>query len=89
MLGLFIRVLEKGKYLCNKMAELATEVDDGFSFDLYTGVPLWAENREVVTLRNTGCDKSTSQSLKPGQKLRCLSTTVRRRDEMNAVSSGS
>ena len=36
---LFIRVLERGKFLCNKMAELVTEVEesveDGFSFDLY------------------------------------------------------
>ena len=64
--SLVYQVLEKGKFLFNKMAELATEVDDGFSFDLYTGVPSWVENREVVTLRNTSCDKSTSQSSKPG-----------------------
>ena len=43
MFGLFIRVLERGKVLCYKMAELVTEVEqsveDGFSFDLYTGIP--------------------------------------------------
>ena len=48
------------------MAELVKEVEesveDGFSFDLYIGIPLWVENREVVTLRNTSCYKSTSQS---------------------------
>ena len=66
MFGLFIRVLERGKILCNKMAELVTEVEesveDGFSFDLYTGISSLVENREVVTLRNTSCYKSTSQS---------------------------
>ena len=70
MFGLFVRVLERGKFLCNKMAELVTEsvaeveesVVDGFSFDLYTGILSWIENREVVTLRNTSCYKSTSQS---------------------------
>ena len=55
MFGLFIRVLERGKFLCNKMAELITEVkesvEDGFSFDLYRGIPSWVENREVVTLK--------------------------------------
>ena len=59
MFGLFVRVLERGKFLCNKMAELFV---DGFSFDLYTGILSWVENREVVTLRNTSCYKSTSQS---------------------------
>ena len=53
MFGLFIRVLERGKFLSNKMAELVTEVEelveDGFSFDLYTGIPSWIENREVIT----------------------------------------
>ena len=66
MFGLFIRVLLRGKFLCNKMAELIKEVEelveDGFSFDLYTGISLWFENREVVTLRNTSCYKLTSQS---------------------------
>ena len=66
MLGLFIRVLERGKCLCNKIGELVTEVEesveDGVLFDLYTGSPSWVENREVVTLRKTSCYKSTSQS---------------------------
>ena len=66
MFGLFVRVLERGKLLCNKMAELVAEVEesivDGFSFDLYTGILSWDENREVVTLRNTNCYKLTSQS---------------------------
>ena len=66
MFGLFIRVLERGKFLCNKMAELVAEVEesveDGVSFDLYTGILSWVENREVVALRNTSCCKSTSQS---------------------------
>ena len=62
MFGLFIRVLERGKFLCNKMADLVTEVKNGFSFDLYTGIPSWVENPEVVTLRNPSCDKLTSQS---------------------------
>ena len=48
------------------MAELVPEVEesavDGFSFDLYTGILSWVGNREVVTLRNTSCHKSTSQS---------------------------
>ena len=65
MFGLFVRVLERGKFLY-KMAELVAEVEesvvDGFSFDLYTGILSWVENREVVTLRNTSCYKSTSQS---------------------------
>ena len=34
MFGLFVRVLERGKFLCNKMAELVAEVEesvvDGF-----------------------------------------------------------
>ena len=66
MFDLFIGVLERSKFLCNKMAELGKEVEesveDGFSFDLYTGIPSWVENREVVTLRNTSCYKCTSQS---------------------------
>ena len=66
MIGLFVRVLERGKFLCNKMAELVAEVEesvvDGFSFDLYTGILSWAENREVVTLRNTSSYEWTSQS---------------------------
>ena len=66
MFGLFIRVLERGKFLCNKMAELVAEVEEsavgGFSFDLYTGILSWVENREVVTLRNASCYKLTSQS---------------------------
>ena len=66
MLGLFVRILERGKFLCNKMAELVAEVEesvvDGFSIDLYTGILLWVENREVVMLRNTSRYKSTSQS---------------------------
>ena len=66
MFGLYVRVLERGKCLCNKMVELVAEVEesvvDGFSFDLYTGILSWVENREVVTLRNTSCFKSTSQS---------------------------
>ena len=49
MFGLFVRVLERGKFLCNKMAELVTEVEesvvDGFSFDLCTGILSWVENR--------------------------------------------
>ena len=35
---------------------------DGCSFDLYTGILSWVENLEFVTLRNTSCYKSTSQS---------------------------
>ena len=66
MFGLFIRVLERGKFVCNKMAEFVAEVEesvvDGFSFDLYTGILSWVENREVVTLRSTSCYKSMSQS---------------------------
>ena len=63
MFGLFVRVLERGKFLYNKMAELVAEVEvDGCSFDLYTGILSWVENREFVTLRNTNCYKSTSQS---------------------------
>ena len=57
MFGLFIGVLERSKVLCNKIAELFKEVEesveDGFSFDLYTEIPSWVENCEVVTLRNT------------------------------------
>ena len=38
MFGLFIGVLERSKFLCNKMAELVKEdkksVEDGFLFDL-------------------------------------------------------
>ena len=56
MFGLFVRVLERGKFLYNKMAELIAEVEesvvDGCSFDLYTGILSWVENREFVTLRN-------------------------------------
>ena len=52
MSGLFIRVLERGKVLCNKMAELVKEVEesveDGFSFDLYTGTPSWVEIRKLL-----------------------------------------
>ena len=66
MFGLFIGVLVRGKFLCNKMAELVKmveeSVEDGFSFDLNTGIPSWVENREVVTPKNTSCCKSTSQS---------------------------
>ena len=66
MFGLFLSVVERGKFLYNKMAELVAEVEesviDGFSFDLYTGILLWVENREVVMLRNTSRYKSTSQS---------------------------
>ena len=66
MFGLFVRVLERGKFLYNKMPELVAGVEesvvDGFSFDLYTGILLWVENREFITLRNTSCYKSTSQS---------------------------
>ena len=66
MFGLYVRVLERGKRLCNKIVELVAEVEesvvDGFSFDLYTGILSWVENREVVTLRNTSCFKSTPQS---------------------------
>ena len=66
MFGLFVRVLERSKFLCNKMAELVAEVEesvvDGFSFDLYAGILSCVENREVVTLRKTSCYKSTSQS---------------------------
>ena len=40
MFGLFIGVLERSKFLCNKMAEVGKEVEesveDGFSFDLCT-----------------------------------------------------
>ena len=52
MVGLFIMVLERGKFVYNKMAALITEVEDGFSFDLYTGLPSSVENRKVVTVRN-------------------------------------
>ena len=38
--------------------EVEESVEDGFSFDLYTGIPSWVENREVVRLRNTSCYKS-------------------------------
>ena len=66
MFGLVVRVLEKGKFLYKKMAELVAEVEesvvDGFSFDLYTGILSWVENRKFVTLRSTSCYKSTSQS---------------------------
>ena len=66
MFGLFVRVLERGKFLCNKMAELVAEVKesviDGFLFDLYTGILSWVQNHKVVTLRNTSCYKSMSQS---------------------------
>ena len=48
MFGLFVRVLERGKFLYNKMAELVAEVEesvvDGCSFDLYTGILSWVEN---------------------------------------------
>ena len=66
MFGLFVRVLERGKFLYNKMAELVVEVEEsavgGFSFDLYTGILSWVENREGITIRNTSCYRSTSQS---------------------------
>ena len=66
MFGLFVRVLERGKFLFNKMAELVAKVEesvvDGFSFDLYTEILSWVENCKVVTLRNTSCYKWTSQS---------------------------
>ena len=66
MFGLFVRVLERGKFLFNKMTELVAEVEesvvDGFSFDLYTGILSWVENREIFMLRNTSCHKSTSLS---------------------------
>ena len=66
MFGLFVTVLERGKFLCNKMAELVAEVEesvvDGFSFDQYTGILSWVENDEVVSLSNTSCYKSASQS---------------------------
>ena len=42
--------------------EVEELVEDGFSFDLYTGFPSWVENRKVVRLRNTSCYKSTLQS---------------------------
>ena len=42
--------------------EVEESVEDGFSFDLCIRIPSWVENREVVTLRNTSCDKSMSQS---------------------------
>ena len=42
--------------------DVEESVEDGFSFDLYTGNPSWVENREVVRLGNTSCYKSTSQS---------------------------
>ena len=42
MFGLFIGALERGKFVCNKMAELVKEVEglveDAFSFNLYTGI---------------------------------------------------
>ena len=57
LFGLFIRVLERGKFLSNKMAELVTEVEDGFLFHQYTGIPSWVENREFATPRSTSCDK--------------------------------
>ena len=66
MFGLFVRVLERGKFLYNKMAELVAEVEesvvDGFSFHLCTGILSWVGNREFVTLRNISCYKPTSQS---------------------------
>ena len=38
MFGVFVGVLERSKFLCNKMAELVKEVEesveDGLSFDL-------------------------------------------------------
>ena len=53
MFGLFVRVLERGKFLYNKMAKLIAEVEesvvDGCSFDLYTGILSWVENREFIT----------------------------------------
>ena len=70
MFGLFVRVLERGEFLYNKMVKLAVEVEesvvDGFSFDLCTGILSWVENHKFVTLRNTSCYTLTSQSLKPG-----------------------
>ena len=66
MFGLFVRVLERGKFLYNKLAELVAEVEelvvDGFSFDLYTRILSWVENHELVTLRTLAATKSTSQS---------------------------
>ena len=67
MFGLFISVLERGSFVQQiKMVELVIEVEelveDGFSFDLYTGIPSWVENREVFTVRETSWYKSTSQS---------------------------
>ena len=59
---LLLLVLESGNFLSNKMAEPFTEVEDGFSFDLFTGIPSWVENREFATLRDSSCEKSTSQS---------------------------
>ena len=48
MFGLFVRVLERGTFLCNKMAELVAEVEESvvadFSFDLYTGIISWVES---------------------------------------------
>ena len=35
LFGLFIRVLERGKFLSNKMVELVTEVEGGFLFHVY------------------------------------------------------
>ena len=70
MFGLFVRVLERGKFLYNKMAELVAEVEesvvDGCSFDLYTGILSRVENREFVTLRNTQDQKNYLILLKHG-----------------------
>ena len=50
MFGLFVRTLERGKFLYNKMAELVAEVEESV-VDGFTGILSWVENREFVTLR--------------------------------------
>ena len=99
MFGLFVRVLEKGKFCATRWwnsLRRSESVVDGFSFDLYTGIFSWVEIREVVTLRNTSCYKSTSNPKSPGNsnvngnlKNYDVYRQVRKRDEMNALSSGS
>ena len=70
MFGLFVRVLERGKFLYNKMAELVAEVEesvvDGFSFDPYTGILSWVENREFVTLRTLAATNRRRNPKSPG-----------------------
>ena len=70
MFGLFVGVLERGKFLYNKMAELVTEVKesviDGFSFDPYTGILSWVGNREFVTVRTLAATNRRRNPKSPG-----------------------